>query len=889
MAVESGIRPRAQRGLHIRVSPLTLAIAALSSAGSFSAEAQQAGGLEEIVVTARFREENIQTTPISISAFSGDELELRSIENVEDIGLAIPNAYFRRNASNFGPNNTIGMRGLTQGDFSYAFEPTVGVYIDDVYHSTITGSDMDLVDLERVEVLRGPQGTLFGKNSIGGSMRLISKKPQGDNTGSVELTMGDFDRLDLKAVGDLELVEEKVFARIVGITREREGYGATLDFTCEMIRRGTPHLAGLGDGVSGVTVTGQLDINPAPGPLNVYNIPLYAPVLTTPGSAADNAFALPAARNITQDGTCETGKLGGQSSEAGRLMLRFLPSERLEINFSADVSKSVDDPNVDAQLSRAGSALIAGTASGPNATDNNYSNGPVFANYGIGYTWDDRFLSPTPYTNYSTFSDIVSGQTYPREATTDARGVSFVLDYALGGEVRAKLILADRGYDSEWTNDSDRTPFGLTQTHYIQNHDQQQAELQFTGTLGERDRIDWTTGLFYFSSDSRAYNTTEFEGFAYSNALQNFVANDLYSTDNKSIFMHVTYDFTERLGVSGGVRYTDETKEHTFDHFPAFPRRDLAFGDSRTDWKASVDFSLTDDVFLYAQAATGFTSESATPRIFTIGQLRSLAGEELVSFEIGSKLEFLDNRLRLNAAVFQSDYDPRVRQSGGVVQCDAADNLDPFPYRLGTGGTCPAGTALQGGPGLPWFWYENAPGELSGYEVELTVSPTDPMLINFSLGQNEYENNETNPASPNYIAPGYLFQPEYNASLGFQYGWQLGGGGMLTPRIDAFYQSERHNGPSNSPPALHGILTNICPQQCIAGFTTYNARLTYVPPDSSWRLSLSGTNVTDKFYWQQLLAETSVSTATRVVTPARARTGVASRPREWAFTIEKQF
>ena len=167
--------------LAVRVTPLACAMAAALGTIASPAGAQDAG-LEEILVTARYREENIQTTPIAISAFSGEELELRNIENVEDIGQAIPNAYFRRNASNFGPNNTIGLRGLNQIDFSYAFEPTVGIYIDDVYHSTITGSDMDIVDLERVEVLRGPQGTLFGKNRIGGAIRLISRAPQGEDT-----------------------------------------------------------------------------------------------------------------------------------------------------------------------------------------------------------------------------------------------------------------------------------------------------------------------------------------------------------------------------------------------------------------------------------------------------------------------------------------------------------------------------------------------------------------------------------------------------------------------------------------------------------------------------------------------------------------------------------
>ena len=157
------------------------------------------------------------------------------------------------------------------------------------------------------------------------------------------------------------------------------------------------------------------------------------------------------------------------------------------------------------------------------------------------------------------------------------------------------------------------------------------------------------------------------------------MANDGYTTDNQSAFFHVTYDFTERLSVSGGARYTDEEKTNTFDHGPALNRSDvpLVFGDSRSDWKVSVDFQLNDTMFLYAQSATGFTSDAATPRIFTVGQLMALQGEELVSNEIGAKLEFLDNRLRLNAAVFTSDYDPRVRQTGGVNQCDAPDVLNP--------------------------------------------------------------------------------------------------------------------------------------------------------------------------------------------------------------------
>jgi iron complex outermembrane recepter protein len=143
--------------------------------GAAFAAGAEVEGIEEVVVTARFREENLQSTPLAISAFSEEDLTARSVVNVSDLGATIPNAFIRQQNSNFGPTQTIGMRGIIQTDFTYAFEPAVGIYIDDIYHGTLTGSTMDLLDLDRVEVLRGPQGTLFGINTMGGAVRLISR------------------------------------------------------------------------------------------------------------------------------------------------------------------------------------------------------------------------------------------------------------------------------------------------------------------------------------------------------------------------------------------------------------------------------------------------------------------------------------------------------------------------------------------------------------------------------------------------------------------------------------------------------------------------------------------------------------------------------------------
>lgn len=837
-----------------RIMLVALATAALLNPGITTVYAQETE-LEEIIVTARYVEEDIQSTPLAISAFSGEELELRSIENVEDIGLVVPNAFFRRNTSNFGPNNTIGLRGLNQVDFSYAFDPAVGIYIDDVFHSTITGSDMDLVDLERVEVLRGPQGTLFGANSLGGAMRLISKKPQGDGTGYLQATYGSYDRLDIKGMADFSIIDDKLFARVSGITKKRDGYGKRLDFTCDMIRRGTPELAGIGDGW-GADGSAGAGLDGMPDAVAV-------------GSTADNDFALPAARDVVQDGSCALGTLGGQQSDAARVMLRYIATDDLEFNSTIEYSRSRDDPNVDAQLTRAGGFF-----------DGAYDAGVVFPNYGISYTADNRFLSPDPYTNYATFSDPVEGQVYPADATIETWGVSGTADYKINDRISAKFIAAYRTYWNEWTNDSDRMPFATVQTHYRQEHDQFQAELRFTG-LAFNDRVEWTLGGFYFDTESRAFNTTEFGGFDFTGLLPNFVANDRFTNENKSVFVHMIYGVTDRISLSGGVRYTDEDRTNTFDHGPTLkPETPLSYGQSSTDWKASVDFQYNDDIFLYAQVATGFRSEGATPRIFTPGQLGTVPSEEVITYEIGAKTDWLDNRVRVNVAGYFSDYDPRAILAFGLVnQCSVPTDPDPEPFFL-AGGVCPPGTFFGDLPtpsaGLPWFYYSSAPGELKGFEIEASASPIDNMLANISIGYTEYDNDETDPANvPFYRHPSALIQPEWNMSGGVQYIFALNNGGTITPRLDWFYQSHRTNGDTTQ--------ENTCPDECIPGYHLFNARITYESPSSDWTVSLSATNLFDKFYWQQL------GQAGTPATGIFSRAGVASRPREWAVTVLKRF
>src|ERR1700680_4845440 len=159
-----------------------LAVAGVLSAiapPSFAADkpvAAPSDSLEEIVVTAQFRQEKLQNVPIAITALSSESMDSRNMTNLLDVANVAPNVTMFENSAAFGKTNAAFIRGIGQGDFNLAAgEPGVGIYIDDVSFSTTLGSAFDLFDLDRVEILRGPQGTLEGKNAIGGAINMISK------------------------------------------------------------------------------------------------------------------------------------------------------------------------------------------------------------------------------------------------------------------------------------------------------------------------------------------------------------------------------------------------------------------------------------------------------------------------------------------------------------------------------------------------------------------------------------------------------------------------------------------------------------------------------------------------------------------------------------------
>ena len=194
---------------------------ALPLAFALNINAQSVGVLEEVVVTAQKKEENLQETPIAITAITESTIDDLDLANVVDLAGMAPNVHIINTPSN-NTAATIAMRGGTTINPAITWEPTVGMYLDGVYLGKGQGSIFDVVDLERVEILRGPQGTLYGRNTLGGAINLISKKPSGEGM-SAKVTIGNYGLKQSQLIADYE-IGENIFTKVVLNSKKRGGY-----------------------------------------------------------------------------------------------------------------------------------------------------------------------------------------------------------------------------------------------------------------------------------------------------------------------------------------------------------------------------------------------------------------------------------------------------------------------------------------------------------------------------------------------------------------------------------------------------------------------------------------------------------------------------------------
>ncbi|MCP5143652.1 MAG: TonB-dependent receptor [Gammaproteobacteria bacterium] len=571
-----------------RLSALAVAIAAATNAGA-------QGTPEEIVVTAQFRSQNLQETPIAITAVTADTMEARSQTSIYEVSAQAPNVTLKPQGAAFGPSLAASIRGVGQYDFNPAYEPGVGLYVDDVYYATLTGSIFDLLDLDRVEILRGPQGTLAGRNSIGGSVKLYSKTPTGDNTGYLAATYGIRNRLDFRGSADFAL-SDSLAMRLAGVSKKQEGYVKRLDYGCANPTSGIPAMLPSQSNCI-LAKEGEVDTDAVRAMLNWDNggsltVNLIADYTHEDRTTAPNVLTY---ANFTDTGSIDTNPF----SVPLALDSRFITPEGEYWNYGNFTNPA--DGNREAV--QADGRLF-------------------FRGWGLSSTVDWEINDGLALKSITAYREYDSGFSNDNDASPLTNSLGFgTLDFwSFSQELRLNGAFGAND-QVEWTLGG----FYMDQeSTYATFQDLRYSTLpQFQGN----DPV---------AADSLAF-------FAHANWAV---------TDRATLVAGVRYTDESK-------KYTFLRKNRDGSAHPVLGGLDGAVGDysgDKIDWRVSGQYQWNDDIMTYLQVATGFKGGGVNPRPFVASQAQGFGQEQLTSYEFGMKGQFFDSMLRLNSAVFYSRY-----------------------------------------------------------------------------------------------------------------------------------------------------------------------------------------------------------------------------------------
>jgi iron complex outermembrane recepter protein len=758
--------------------------AAAELAATDAASAGPEDQLQEVVVTAQFRRQNLQDTPIAITAVTAATLAQRNQTALADVTNQAPNVVLKETGGAFGPGMSAYIRGIGQADFNPALEPGVGIYVDDVYYPSLTGANFDLLDLDRVEILRGPQGTLAGRNSEGGAIRLYSVKPQAEDSGDVRASYGSRNLVDFRGVANLALIKDTLFMRVSGVSRRQDGYLTRVDYGCSH-------------------------------PGNPYGI-----------------------ANMAMQSDCVMGHEGGKDYSAGRLALRWLAADALEVNFAADITE--DNSEVAAKT------LIA---TSPVHTPNL---GPV--------PWGPQYIPNNPYTTYATYSDWIptnyaTGAGYylhwQPSTHTKVWGTNLNLDWKLADAVTLKSISAYREFQSQFVDEGSGSPASLGMGANSQHNHEFSEELRLTGNAGSF--LDYTVGAYYFDevtqyATHQVLNYVNF-GFPY---LFNFLGNDPVKSSSEAAFANASWHFTKALTLDTGLRYTKEKKDYTYSRVnpDGTPNLILAalngqtghYQGSKVDYRLNLNYRWSEALMTYASVSTGFRGGGVNPRPFDVKQVLPFGQERMTAYEVGAKTDFLERRLRVNLSGFINKYKD-IQTT--LLQCPN----DPGP---------PCALPLNVG---------NA--DIKGIEAELELHPLAGWSVDGSWSDLKFK--YTSFARPVGIPVGAsepgLIKSKY--SVGTQYELPLPNGATLTPRVDFSYMGG------------FDTLAVPTPGSYVPGYHLLNAHLTYRFDEGKWEIAATGSNLLGKIYYTSVFDLRSVG--------AGADFALIAPPREYSIQVDHKF
>lgn len=591
------------------VSSVIAGQALAADPGSSTTEQTSEGALQEVIVTAQFRKQNLQDTPLAITAVNAAMLEQRNQTTLTDVAGQAPGVTLLATGGAFGPGLTATIRGIGQTDFDPAMSPGVGLYIDDVYYSNLTGADFALVDLDRVEILRGPQGTLSGMNSEGGSIRLFTQKPQGNDTGSVMAGYGSRSEIDLRGMADVALIKDSLFMRVSVVSKQQDGYVTRVDYGCAF---------------------------PASG------VPSSSPELN-----------------------CINGHEGATNYHAGRVALRWLAADNFEANLTADATVDTSGASAVTLLSVSPASPGAITAAAITGYGVPFDSRFVPANPYISYA---NFCAKGFLGNNACFGTDTSTKVWGTNLTLDWKLAD---DLALKSITAFRELDSTWTNDDDASpigsslGESNMRNHTLTQELRLTGNYAKVLDYTVGGfflhqvTTYESQQI-----LNYvFGNGPPFFKPTPFQ----------FVQDDPVREKVYAGFANGTWHITDALNFNAGVRYTHQDKEYTYIRLnppgsqgilgvdsiffaPGFSGSRGTYQGSKVDYRANLDYRWNDELMTYASISTGFKGGGTNPRPFIPSQVVPFAPETLTSYELGAKSDFLDHSLRINVAAFYQKF-----------------------------------------------------------------------------------------------------------------------------------------------------------------------------------------------------------------------------------------
>ncbi len=707
--------------------------AALAAAAPVAMSQEAGAQLEEIVVTAQKREETAQKTAISMTVYSAEDIVAAGIHDISSLATADPSI----NLTTSNGAGYVAVRGIASTDVTEIGDPAVAISRDGFFTNRSYGLYSSMYDVERIEVLKGPQGTLFGRNSTGGAINIITRKPGKEFGGFVAVDLGNYSARNFEAALNAPL-GDKVQLRVSGVSRRHDGY-----------RDNAPQADGDDERVA-----------------------------------------------------------------SARVQLSFQPFE----GFNGWVSVQRDRTR------------------------------------GVG----DIALLTAPV---GTFPSNFDERRFPKETNTftnlDATRVRWEFNYAgLPGAVFTYLGGREK---STWDHALDGNPVGAPKQQFLQSESPTTTNHEFRISSAPGGRLFWQAGVFYFKekNDPLSSGLILRDGLFADQYLIKF--DYAVETTSKAGFGQVAFNVTDALKLSGGVRYTKDSKIRTgianldltiaSGGFLSIPFNGCYFGpdpsacqhiviptpgngnldDSKTTYHLGVDWSLSDANLLYVKYDTGyksggFNSNGSAPSV-------PYGPETVKAVELGSKNRFMDNHIQLNAALFHQKY--------------AGYQASQFTPALG------------GGPGI-----QNAgDATIKGAEVEfIALGSVGRFNLQASVLDSKFDNFlavSADGLSTVDLAGNKLPNaPTFAMSAGFEHAFKIGSG-ALTARIDGKYSGAYYysffNFPDTKSPST----------------TVGNASLTYGPDSGKWNVQGYVRNFTDELVFANLRRNTIANAQETQFAPPR--------------------